>query len=100
MRIEADAARGAARCDASDADAGQCRLPARHTGPHTQINPDGSTLSMWSEPGGDVYAVAYSHRSQFLRGCLDCGSRFTPARSDARYCSSTCRQRAYRGRRG
>lgn len=28
----------------------------------------------------------------------DCGQAFTPTRSDARYCSSSCRQRAYRRR--
>jgi hypothetical protein len=27
-----------------------------------------------------------------------CGKTFTPARTDARYCSNACRQRAYRGR--
>lgn len=30
--------------------------------------------------------------------CADCGSLFTPARADAVYCSSACRQRAYRNR--
>jgi hypothetical protein len=28
--------------------------------------------------------------------CAQCGSRFYPLRSDARYCGGTCRQRAYR----
>jgi hypothetical protein len=31
--------------------------------------------------------------------CNGCGESFTPKRADARYCSSACRQRAYRGRR-
>jgi hypothetical protein len=30
--------------------------------------------------------------------CRECGESFTPARSDAAYCSSPCRQRAYRRR--
>ena len=30
--------------------------------------------------------------------CADCGNTFTPARADAAYCSSACRQRAYRNR--
>jgi hypothetical protein len=28
--------------------------------------------------------------------CAMCGERFMPARSDARYCSNACRQRAWR----
>ena len=32
------------------------------------------------------------------RTCADCGDTFTPARADAAYCSSACRQRAYRNR--
>lgn len=32
--------------------------------------------------------------------CSTCGETFTPARSDARYCSSACRQRGYRQRKG
>ena len=31
--------------------------------------------------------------------CVSCGRRFRPRRSDAVYCSSPCRQRAYRARR-
>jgi len=30
--------------------------------------------------------------------CADCGASFTPARADAAYCSSACRQRSYRKR--
>jgi hypothetical protein len=30
--------------------------------------------------------------------CATCGGTFTPPRTDARYCSSPCRQRAYRRR--
>jgi hypothetical protein len=33
------------------------------------------------------------------RECVVCAERFTPARSDARYCSPACRQDAYRKRR-
>lgn len=32
------------------------------------------------------------------RNCEGCGDSFVAARSDARYCSSACRQRAYRQR--
>lgn len=31
--------------------------------------------------------------------CRECGIPFTPARADARFCSSACRQRAYRNRK-
>ena len=31
--------------------------------------------------------------------CLECGKLFTPQRSDAKYCSSACRQKAYRSRK-
>ena len=31
--------------------------------------------------------------------CRECGNPFTPARADARFCSSACRQRAYRNRK-
>jgi hypothetical protein len=34
------------------------------------------------------------------RPCEDCGEIFEPTRTDARFCSSPCRQRAYRKRRG
>jgi len=30
--------------------------------------------------------------------CETCGAEFTPNRNDARYCSSACRQKAYRAR--
>jgi hypothetical protein len=33
------------------------------------------------------------------RECVVCSERFTPARSDARYCSAACRQDAYRKRK-
>jgi hypothetical protein len=33
------------------------------------------------------------------RSCAVCGETFTPPRCDGRYCSSACRQRAYRGRK-
>jgi hypothetical protein len=32
--------------------------------------------------------------------CVACGSKFPPARGDARYCSGACRQRAHRARAG
>jgi RNA polymerase-binding transcription factor DksA len=37
-------------------------------------------------------------RSGTATTCEACGEEFSPLRSDARYCSSTCRQRAYRAR--
>jgi hypothetical protein len=33
------------------------------------------------------------------RSCVVCGEAFTPPRRDGRYCSSACRQGAYRTRR-
>jgi hypothetical protein len=32
------------------------------------------------------------------RPCMECGKHFSPSRDDALYCSSACRQKAYRGR--
>ena len=31
--------------------------------------------------------------------CQQCGDTFTPDRSDAKYCSAACKQRAYRQRK-
>lgn len=42
---------------------------------------------------------AERHQARADRECVGCGSTFTPARSDARYCSPACRQRAYRRRK-
>lgn len=33
------------------------------------------------------------------RSCSECGDIFTPSRSDAQFCSTACRQRAYRKRK-
>lgn len=38
--------------------------------------------------------------SRRVRPCEHCGDPFTPPRSDGRYCSPACRQRAYRRRLG
>jgi hypothetical protein len=38
-------------------------------------------------------------RSLTDRECEECGATYTPSRSDARYCSSPCRQRSYRARK-
>jgi hypothetical protein len=49
-------------------------------------------------------SACYQRRYRALRRlgsiavCSGCSSTFTPARSDARYCSPACRQRAYRER--
>lgn len=43
-------------------------------------------------------AKARAKRGTPERDCEGCGERFTPTRSDARYCSPACKQRAYRGR--
>ena len=32
--------------------------------------------------------------------CAECGHDFRPARTDSRFCSNACRQRAYRQRKG
>lgn len=39
-------------------------------------------------------------RDRTARPCDVCGDTFTPPRSDGRYCSGACRQRAYRRRGG
>ena len=38
-------------------------------------------------------------RDRIARPCDACGDTFTPPRSDGRYCSSACRQKAYRRRK-
>ena len=44
--------------------------------------------------------MKFDHPSVTLkRTCEKCGQTFTPQRSDGRYCSSRCRQRAYRARK-
>jgi hypothetical protein len=44
-------------------------------------------------------AVGLSRNGDLCQfSCDQCGEAFTPTRSDARYCSSPCRQRAYRRR--
>jgi hypothetical protein len=47
---------------------------------------------------------AERHAGQRERSCRGCGTLFTPPRSDGKYCSAACRQKAYRqrvgGRRG
>jgi hypothetical protein len=46
-----------------------------------------------------VTANASSRRSRNgLHCCETCGESFTPTRSDGRYCSGACRQKAYRRR--
>jgi len=42
--------------------------------------------------------AARAEREPDKRPCEACGVVFVPARADARYCSSACRQRAYRAR--
>ncbi len=37
--------------------------------------------------------------SQNMASCVECGKNFEAARSDARFCSSACRQKAYRARK-
>ena len=37
--------------------------------------------------------------SQNIASCVECGKNFDAARSDARFCSSACRQKAYRARK-
>jgi hypothetical protein len=38
-------------------------------------------------------------RGDLSRRCEDCNREFTPHRTDARYCSGACRQKAHRSRR-
>jgi tyrosine-protein kinase Etk/Wzc len=37
--------------------------------------------------------------NQTMATCVECGNKFEAARSDARFCSSACRQKAYRARK-
>ena len=41
---------------------------------------------------------ARRRRSRLKQPCLLCGVSFTPARGDAKFCSSACKQRSYRQR--
>jgi len=43
-------------------------------------------------------AWARRQRAREDRICMSCGTSFTPARRDTRYCSHACRQKAYRQR--
>ena len=45
------------------------------------------------------YAVVRARRRRPKRDCSTCAEPFQPKRTDALYCSSACRQRAYRLRR-
>lgn len=53
------------------------------------------------EKCGDRYRQARRRRPKALPQlvrCESCGREFEPSRADGRYCSSACRQRAYRVR--
>ena len=54
----------------------------------------------WSCAERERQAEARERRRQARtdRRCASCDETFTPARSDGRYCSPKCRQRAYRAR--
>lgn len=45
-----------------------------------------------------VAIKAAALRDGTTRNCEGCGESFTPARSDAKYCSPACKQKAYRAR--
>jgi hypothetical protein len=50
---------------------------------------------------GACYQRAHRRAKREARAlipCAGCGNSFKPARTDARYCSAACRQRAYRER--
>jgi len=60
---------------------------------------------MWASSTTATLPVAVTEDAPVLdRGhvhaCAVCGRRFAGSRSDARYCSNACRQRAYRQRGG
>jgi hypothetical protein len=44
------------------------------------------------------YPLRVSRYGYMMRTCGVCGRRLTAKRSDARYCSPACRQKAYRDR--
>lgn len=48
----------------------------------------------------EARAKRLAERGDQEHPCETCHQLFTPRRADARYCSSACRQRAYRARRG
>jgi hypothetical protein len=67
---------------------------------------DGSRHELGAEPDDVTAAVtdADSHRAEPAHSrnearCGGCGQAFAPTRSGARYCSSSCRQKAYRERK-
>ena len=56
---------------------------------------------MMSETDAAVRLRAWRarRRAQRRRYCADCGGVFTPNRSQARFCSSNCKQRSFRRRK-
>jgi hypothetical protein len=47
---------------------------------------------------GPVFHPYQSAPSRRARACAQCGEPYRPQRSDSKFCSDACRQRAYRGR--
>jgi predicted nucleic acid-binding Zn ribbon protein len=45
-------------------------------------------------------AQARERRKLPMWGCSVCGKEFEPKRTDAKYCSAACKQRAHRARQG
>ena len=60
------------------------------------VPPD--TIEGLSEKEIALFKTEYDGQKRRKRKCVMCGKRLPPARSDAKYCSSICRQRAYRRR--
>jgi hypothetical protein len=62
-----------------------------------------SALNGWQPPRGFLFLFTYlsdlEELSRRPRPCAECGTNLKEYRSDARYCSPSCRQRAYRKRR-
>jgi hypothetical protein len=49
--------------------------------------------------GGPILHPHQAPPSRGARACAQCGEPYRPQRSDSRFCSDGCRQRAYRERR-
>ncbi len=64
---------------------------------YTQIH---SKKYCWYGTCGRIGNYKHQRRHRLERRkdlvCAECGKTFTPKRSDAKYCSNACRQKAYR----
>jgi hypothetical protein len=74
------------------------RMPT--TGRSSSPDPHPKAADRYGYAGSQPTRPTLGPRRQIGTVCKGCGAIFTAARSDARWCSPACRQKAYRRRRG